>query len=157
MASCFNAPDFITARKRDLSITPPSGSIIIQSSESKRPMASASFRIIASPNLLSSSRIASCAARSVSELIMYIVYLNAEQTYLFRRLTRIDSGQSFLFRDPRERCVLSRAVVSTLFGDFRLVRLAFQGELPKDKFRACEALRCASKGHQRVSFAGPPH
>src|SRR5205807_7216856 len=45
----------ITAMKRDLSITPPSGSIIIQSSERSRPIASASFRIIASPNLLSSS------------------------------------------------------------------------------------------------------
>ncbi len=50
-------------------------------------------RIIASPNLLSSSRISSCAARSISELIMDTVDLKAKQTYLSLRLTRTNRSR----------------------------------------------------------------
>src|SRR6266576_144992 len=130
MASCFNVPDFITSRKRDLSITPPSGSIIIQSSERIRPIASASFWIMASPNFLSTSRISFSESRSFSERMVDAVDLNIQLTYLSLR---------------------------TPHGRFSPVKLVFQGELPKDRVRCCEALRCASKGLQRVSFAAPPH
>jgi len=50
---------------------------------------------------------------------MYTVYLNAEQTYLFQRLTRIDSGRVFYF-ETRENGAFSLAPLcerySAIFG-----------------------------------------
>src|SRR5215467_2719039 len=56
MASWVSAPDRMALRKRTLSMMPPSGSMMIQSSARKVPILSASFLIMACPNSSSTFR-----------------------------------------------------------------------------------------------------